>query len=442
MLIGRDTENKFLEHYFSETGSQIIVLYGQKGVGKTTLLKHFAEGKDFVYYQARACSEREQCYQWASELTEKGHSIGKYPSYTQIFQSILSDPSSHKKVLMIDEFHYMIKTNENFLRELITFIKEEDTSVFVVLASSASGWIENSMISKIGNLATSLSGLLKIREYKFSDMRKMFPGFSPKDSMEIYAILGGLPGLWKSFSEKQSGQENIIQNILCKESRLFDYLAIFMAEELREPAVYNTILASLAKGNTKLNDIYAHTGFSRAKISVYLKNLMELDLVEKVSSYESDGYENTQKGLYRIANSYVRFYFRYLFSNQSLLQTLTPQEFYNEIIRDTYADFAEEAYRCICKEQLQKRFTFVGEWVGKTGNIDIIARDMEGKITCGACSYAKEMSYEDYEWLIFQIKQAKLSDYKILLYCEQGFDQKLKKLEAEGTIILNTFLDE
>ena len=28
--------------------------------------------------------------------------------------------------------------------------------------------------------------------------------------------------------------------------------------------------------------MYAHTGFSRAKISVYLKNLMELELVEKV----------------------------------------------------------------------------------------------------------------------------------------------------------------
>ena len=51
---------------------------------------------------------------------------------------------------------------------------------------------------------------------------------------------------------------------------------------IAETAVYDTILATLADGrHGKLNDMYAHTGFSRAKISVYLKNLMELELVEK-----------------------------------------------------------------------------------------------------------------------------------------------------------------
>ena len=68
----------------------------------------------------------------------------------------------------------------------------------------------------------------------------------------------------------------------------------WLSEELRETAVYDTILATLADGrHGKLNDMYAHTGFSRAKISVYLKNLMELELVEKVLGYDFEGYERT-----------------------------------------------------------------------------------------------------------------------------------------------------
>ncbi|MFR6392129.1 MAG: hypothetical protein ACLUN0_03870 [Roseburia sp.] len=58
----------------------------------------------------------------------------------------------------------------------------------------------------------------------------------------------------------------------------------YISIELRELSVYNTILAALASGNNKLNDLFLKTGFSRAKISVYMKNLMAFDVVEKVVS--------------------------------------------------------------------------------------------------------------------------------------------------------------
>ena len=71
-------------------------------------------------------------------------------------------------------------------------------------------------------------------------------------------------------------------------------MATFMIVVLTTKYVsLSSILAALAAGKYKLNDIYAQTGFSRAKISVYIKNLIELDVVEKVFSFdalESRGY--------------------------------------------------------------------------------------------------------------------------------------------------------
>ena len=43
MLTGREQETAFLENHYKRTGSQILVVYGQRGVGKTALLTAFAE---------------------------------------------------------------------------------------------------------------------------------------------------------------------------------------------------------------------------------------------------------------------------------------------------------------------------------------------------------------------------------------------------------------
>ena len=140
-------------------------------------------------------------------------------------------------------------------------------------------------------------------------MMEYFSGFSMEQCIEAYAVLGGIPGLWNHFSDKLSIKENICRNILDSKAFLFGEGQRMVEEELRETGVYNTILSSIAAGNHKLNDLYLHTEFSRAKISVYLKNLMELELVEKIFSYDTEGKANTQKGIYRISNHFVHFYF-------------------------------------------------------------------------------------------------------------------------------------
>lgn len=442
MFIGRETELRFLNHYYGIEGSQILVVYGQKGVGKTTLIKEFASGYQYSYYHARACSEREQRYQWATELQEKDISVSKYPEYTEIFDALLNDAEDGKKILILDEFHHFVKSDDTFLGQLIQYISKQSKKCMIILCTSAAGWVENSMIQKIGTLASSLSGLLKVRELKFKDMVQIFPEFSKEDNMLIYAALGGAPGLWKSFSPELNAKENIIMHLINKDSRLYREMSVFMAEELREPAVYNTLLASMSLGCTKLNDIYLHTGFSRAKISVYLKNLMELDLVEKMYSFESDGYANTKKGIYRISNPYVRFYFRFLFPYQSKLQELSPKEFYEQVVEKSYPQFVEEAYRRVCREFMAERFKSTGEWIGKTGNLDIVARDEEDHFAVCVCSYARRLGLADFKQLVFHMQQAKIEAETVVMFCEKGFDEELMEITKQANVFLKKLLSD
>ena len=436
-LIGRNAELHFLEQYYCNENSQLLVVYGSKGIGKTRLLQEFCRDKNSSYYLARACSGLEQRYQWAMECKAKGVDIERYPTWEMLFgaESRISDK---KQVLVLDEFQHMVKGDDNFFKSLCSYVEAagRKNPLLVILCTSASGWVENSMVERMGAGAAKISGFLKVRELSFASIRTMFPNYSLEDAVFGFSVLGGIPGYWKSFSEDLSAKENMIANILTRESRLYEEMTVFLEQELREPAVYNTILATLARDCCKLNDIYKHTGFSRAKISVYLKILMELDLVEKVYSYESEGRSNAQKGIYRIANPYVRFYFRYLFPNQSLMQLVTPEEFYEAKVKDSYPLFIEETYRKICREQMKTRYAQVGEWVGKSGNLDIVAVDNAGNVSVAACSYSREMNVDDYEWLIYSAKKAKITISEIFLFGEKGFEPALVQLVADKNIKL------
>lgn len=59
MLVGRTAEIKYLNDYYKRDGNQIIVIYGQRYIGKTAIVREFVKDKPCHYYMARACSGKE-----------------------------------------------------------------------------------------------------------------------------------------------------------------------------------------------------------------------------------------------------------------------------------------------------------------------------------------------------------------------------------------------
>lgn len=439
MFLGRASELNYLNTFYGSEGSQLLIVYGQKNIGKTSLLKEFVKDKPFSYYCARSASEKEQTFQWGKELSRSGRKIPEFPSYSEILEAV-SEEMQDKIVIVVDEFQHAVKSGSAFMKEIAAFVRNGEREVMVVLLSSSTGWVENSMINRIGEAAYALSGFLKIKELPFEQMRHFFPQFSIRQCMEAYAVLGGVPGLWVQFDDSLDIRENICRFILKRQSYLQEEGLRMVADELRETAVYHTILASIAAGNHKLNDLYLHTGFSRAKISVYLKNLMELELVEKVFSYDTEGKANTQKGIYRINNHFVHFYFRFLYPNSSDLNQMNVEEFYEVYIQDSFRSFVSGYFKTICRQMLQKwdqeqklpmEIDRFGEWVGKIGDIDIIAQSESGETLISLCNWDDPvMRYEDYEWLLFCAQKAKLKADYVYLFSVRKFDEKLR-LEAE-----------
>ena len=446
MVLGRSTQKEYLEQFYNKPGSQLIVMYGDKGMGKTTLLQEFMQGKEACYYQARPCSDKEQAHLWSMELRESGQGkLSSYPDFADLTEFIQSETGTDKKlVLIVDEFQHIVKGSKEFIDSMVGLLHHMwgERDALIILCSSCIGWVENSMVTRMGEAAFEISGFLKIRELSFDVLYEYFKASRPaEECISLYSILGGVPGAWKWVEPKKSFKENICNLFLTSDGALSRAARDQVESQLRETNVYYTILAAMASGSQKLNDLYHDTGFSRAKISVYLKNLMELEIVEKVFSFDSEGRENTQKGIYRISNHLVNFYFRFLYPHLSALSMLEPERFYDKYIRPELAGYVAGFFREICTQYLEQEnqqehlpLTFVksGEWVGKMGSLDFVAQDEEGKTLIGGCYCERSiMPYEKYEGWMECLKAAKLEADEIYLFAWEGVDQRIQDMAQQ-----------
>ena len=433
----RAAEIKVLTEYMNRNGSQMLILYGERGVGKTTLLSEFTRDyEDVICFDCSIVSEREQLYLWGQKMSSVLGDLPDYPTFSDIFGALGRQTEySGKRVIIFDEFQNISKVSEDFTDYLFTHLQTSRRDVLIILCSSQVEWIENSMVKKFGLRAKNISGFLKVKELSFAEFVREFKQFTLQECVEGYAVFGGFPAIWNLIDKKLSLEENIIRNVCNPAGRLHGYGVQTVESQLRETSVYNTILCALAHGKYKLNDLYQHTGFSRAKISVYIKNLMELGILEKDFSVDTEGRENLQKGLYGIKNRYVDFTYQFLFSNEVELSKLGAEEFYRQRIRPDLKAYVQKTFAAICREYIESEnrknalpfpVKSVGKWTGKVGNIDIVATDENGRTIIGLCNWEKPMmKYEDYEWLLFCAKQAKLQVEYVYLISAGGFDEKL-----------------
>ena len=447
MFVGRKKELKYLSDCFRKEGSQILVLYGHKGVGKTSLCFQFAEkyaGREKTeYYAARPCSEKEQLLLWNREIDPAyaGADMSGQEGFRNIFERIAGKNTGDKMLLIIDEFQNAVKYAQGFMEAAVQFVRTSAKPVTMVLVSSAISFVETDLVPRIGSLALGISGFLKVPEMGFMDCVNYFKDCNTRECMEIYSVLGGIPAYWECFDPSANVEENIRNAILKKNAPLREEGEAVVARDLRELNVYSTILHCLANGKNKLNDLHIHTGFSRAKISVYLKNLMERELVEKVFPFENASAINAKKGIYRITLRYLAFYFRFVFGNLSRLEQMTADDYYSQYIEGGLKAYHQSNFRKVCKEYLELlnernmlpiHAENSGEWIGKNGSIDLVMQDAEEENLLAFCDWqTDELGPEDLEQRLQIAQDAKLAPDHLYLFSAGHFSEDLRKKAAD-----------
>ena len=156
--------------------------------------------------------------------------------------------SKDKKLLIIDEFPYMVKNNKeipSILQNLWDNLLK-DQNVMIILCGSSMSFIEKEILAEKNPLYGRATGIYKMTQMDFYDAIKFFPKFSLEDKIYAYSILGGIPHYLKEFDDSKTIQKNIEDNILKKGCILYNEIEFLLHQELRETTLYNTIIEAIA----------------------------------------------------------------------------------------------------------------------------------------------------------------------------------------------------
>lgn len=467
MFIGREKELAFLQDKYNDNRGQLIVLYGRRRVGKTETLREFCKDKPHVFYSCTQSTDKVQLAKFSKQIFKEDipakQYISEFSDWESAFRSVLDLPyGNKKKVLIVDEFPYMCKGNKSIPSILQNLWDAElkDSNVMIVLCGSAMSFIEKELLAEKNPLYGRATGIYKMTEMGFYDAVKFFPNYSDEDKVLAYSILGGIPHYLCQFRPELSIGENIKKNILTKGCILYSEVEFLLHQELRETPIYNSIIEAVALGNTKLNDISQKSLVEdTSKTSVYLKNLIELGIVEREFSVDSKIKEraNSKRGTYRLTDNFFRFWYSFGFNNFSQLEDGDVDGVYDYVISPVLHEFASFVFEDICKEfvkELQKknalpfRYAKMGRWTGKTTvhdknssdglrvaetEIDLLGISRDSKeYLVGECKFKKTpFSYSEYIDTKAKLTPLKkTAKFYYALFSENGFDEKIK-LEAD-----------
>lgn len=404
-FLGREKEILVLEKEYARDGG-FVVIYGRRRIGKTTLIKQFIKSKTAFYFLATKEVESQSMKRFAGVIARTtGNSVlqkAAFSDWLDLFQAVADYKPNEKKVLVIDEFPYLVKVNDSFPSILQNAWDEilKDSNVMLILCGSLISMMKKHALSYESPLYGRRTAQMRIAPLPFTTVYEN-QKLSFEEAAEQYSITGGVPKYMEFFSDGQPLYEQIKENVLSKNGFLYEEPNFLLTDEVQVPTNYFSIIKVIADGNHKLGMIAGILGLETSALTPYLKTLSELGFIEKQVPVTEKNAEKTRKGLYFISDNFLRFWFRYVYPYKGELELDNTQISLDELDKDFKEKFVAFAYEDICKEIFarlcsDKAIDFTPSKIGsywlndKSGNtqIDVMAVDTVNKrLFAGECKY-------------------------------------------------------
>ena len=328
MFVDRQPELAFLSSILERTRpttAQFVLLYGRRRVGKTVLLRHWAEqaGVPHTYWAAEkepAGLQRRKLF--ARLLGVEPTRAATFDSWADCWQAIGAFLGDRRHILLLDEFTCAVEADHAMLSSLQHAWDQQlkHSGVILVLCGSHVHTMET-LQSRQSPLFGRLTGQWYLQPLPFVALQEFLPGWSVEERVAAYAVAGGVPAYLEWLDPGLSLSDNIRQVILAPGSMWVAEPTFLLYDEVREPATHLAILKAIGAGNHTLAEISDAALVSKSHLSAYLARLGELRLVERrlPVTIPPARRRRARTGRYHLCDSYFRFYFRFIAPNQDEL---------------------------------------------------------------------------------------------------------------------------
>ncbi len=461
-FIGRKNELYTLNTEYNRNSS-FVVIYGRRRVGKTTLIKEFLKNKTAFYYLATEELESQSMKRLANVIarTTKNTLLQKieFTDWLDLFQLIADYKPEEKKVLVIDEFPYLVRTNSAFPSILQNAWDEflKDSNVMLILSGSLIGMMQKHALSYDSPLYGRRTAQMRLTPLPFTSIYEA-QNFPFEQAVEQFALTGGVPKYLEFFEDGRPLEEQLKDAVFSKNGFLYEEPNFLLKSESLTAVNYFSIIKTIADGNHKLGKIASALGQESSSLTPYLSTLSDLGFIEKRTPITEKNPEKSRKGLYFIADNFLRFWFCYVYPYKGELELDNMQIVLDEIHKDFKEKFVAFAYEDICKDIFAKlcsnnAISFVPSRIGSywlndydgDTEIDVMSVDHQNKqVFAGECKYhTKPVDAPVYFALKEKVDNAaeirkSFPKYNVIygLFSKSGFTKRMLDIAKENPNIL------
>lgn len=401
MFIDRERELERLRQAWTSDRAELVVVYGRRRIGKTALLRHFCHPHRHTFWVASLGSEpmlRRSFTQtvWQSARGSEGDAGFAYDTWEAAFRAMADLARDKRHIVVIDEFPYLVGSVPGIssVLQMVWDTHLQSGRLMLILCGSSIGMMEREALAYRAPLYGRRTGQIRLGPLPARATVAFFPNYDTRQRIETYAVLGGIPAYLARFDDGVSHLANIERHILHPDGFLHLEPVFLMREELHEPRLYYAVLQAIAGGRTRLNEIAQLTGLERTATARYLSILQELQLVERRVPVTETQPAKCRKGIYRLVDPFLRFWFRFVAPRISTLEAgfTTPVA---RTVADELAQFTGQTFEDLCRAWVIEQAALgalpieverVGAWWDRDQEIDVAAFGGDA-ILVGECKW-------------------------------------------------------
>ena len=410
MFVDRINELQNLEDLSNENRAQLILIYGRRRIGKTTLLYEFLKNKDNALFFMADASEN--ILDTFSDIASEKFNNVRFQNWDNFFDFLYSKSKENRFIVVIDEFQYLTAVLKSWPTILQRhWEKLKTTKIFLVLSGSLVSSIYRIAMGYGSALYGRKTGEMNIKPLNFIDTGSFF-NTDINNLVKIYMILGGVPRYLEEF-DSGNIYNNIIKKILNKNSFLYNEPLNLLHEEFKDLTSYFAVLDTIGSGATNFNEISVKSRIAQNKLSKVLDVLIRAELIAREESIIKSNVRNIHS--YYIKDNLFNFWFKFVYPFRSLLEMNNEEVVISKIKSEINTLFGHR-FEFIARDLLlynQDKLPFAISYIGRSWG------KLKNKVGNNS-NYEFDVVIQDakkYYTGIFEVKYKKLSygdAYKII----------------------------
>lgn len=407
-FIGRERELAALTRSLNTSQPGLIVVYGRRRVGKSTLLRRALQCVDAAYYQATRVSDLDNLElfkQAVMVVTGEDPTLSSVKSWEGVLHYLAQRATLRPRGLIValDEFPYLCEGNPalpSILQKIWDEVREGGIPLTLVLCGSRISFMET-LLAERNPLHGRQSAEFIIQPLSYRDAARFAPRWSVEDRLRLYAVFGGMPYYLSLIDPKATLATNIQRLLIEDGAPLREEPIHLLQAELNQIARYASILRAIADGCTQLKDIAGRvlaTNESSSSLSPYIATLQGLRLVRTVASLDSRNGTRQRNARYYLDDPFLAFYYHLILPNLSAIQAGHGKAVYRHAVAPQLDQYVSGWFEAICQQWVRyygsERLQSVAQEVGKIWSadydVDVAAKLLDGRRLAGECKWRHE----------------------------------------------------